>query len=290
MLDIIYGLWRTEAWRNRSWRFIAHGAIARPRYAYAGDHQAIVRTCDGHRLFVDTTDLSVSADLIAKGFFDGGVERVIRRELKPGQIAADVGAHVGYFTLVMASILRARGRLHSFEPQPKMFAMLRKSVVLNAYRDRVTTHEFALGALNGKERIVIPRELTGGAHIEWRDDSSRIITDDEYEVHDIQVRTLDKVLAEQGVQALDFMKIDAEGSEAQIIDGMGDLLNHPTLKIVMEWSEPQLRSRGDPQTLLSRLRNANFVIQEIGRDGTCTLRSDEELLRTRRADLLLTRP
>jgi FkbM family methyltransferase len=295
MLYTAYGLWRTGAWRSRRWRLLLAETFARTRYAYVGDHKALLRTCDGHRMFVDTHDVWVTPHLIIDGYYAVGVERVMRREVKPGQIVIDIGAHFGYYTLVMASLVagknnKAKGRVLAFEPQLRTGAILRDNVRINHYSHRVSVYPFALGAADSVQQIVIPRSSTGGAHIDWRDKADRAVSNDEHEVHDVNVKRLDQVLAGAKVTAFDFVKIDAEGYEAAIIEGFGAFLDQPGSKILMEWSVPQLASRGDPRSLLARLRTAGYRLCEIAPDGTCAPRSDDELMAIESTDLFLSRP
>ena len=256
-----------------------------PQYAYLGNREALVRLKSGSLILVDCDDVGITIPIIVHRCWEPHVESVMRRHIKQGQIAIDVGAHCGYHTLVKASLVGEKGRVLAFEPQSKNYLLLTKSVFLNDYAQRVSLFNIALGAAEGTARIRVHPWLTGGGNMDYPGSSNL----QEWKTYDVPVRRLDNVLRENKIAAVDFIKIDAEGSEASIIDGIGDYLDNPTLKIIMVWSVPQLSSRGDPRALIKKLHHSGFSIVEIRTDGTLITRNEDELMTIRHTDLFLSR-
>jgi FkbM family methyltransferase len=148
------------------------------------------------------------ARLLTVGF---GNDRMVRRyelpgfvELEPGDVVVDVGGYVGTFTAYADSIA---GTVHSLEPDPLNFSCLDHNV---ADRTDVHTHELGLWSSPGSMSISTEADAS----------DLHLCVDGGVEV---DVTTLERFAAEQGLTAVDFLKLDAEGFERQVLDGMGDL-------------------------------------------------------------------
>jgi FkbM family methyltransferase len=273
-------------WRTLSSRRFLSGLFKTP-YAYLGRQEAVVQCYSGHSIFVNTQDTGVGASIVVNGLWESYVERLFRREIKVGQTVVDVGANVGYHTLVMASLVGPSGHVFAIEPQRKACDLLQRSLHLNAFQNRVSLLNIGLGSAESVEKIVIPLTWTSGAHIEPRASNSSDNENRGHESYDVTVRRLDDVISGQHV---DFIKIDTEGYEFEVIQGFGALLNLPNLKILMEWSLPQLALRSkNPAELLTFLRQRGFTIAELLKDGSCANRSDAEILEIEHTDLFVSR-
>jgi FkbM family methyltransferase len=132
--------------------------------------------------------------------------RFVRAYLEPGAHALDIGANFGVYTVAMAQAVGAQGSVQAFEPTPDTAAALRATVAENDAR-QVRVHQLAVSDRAGTARLSLHAESelnalgTGGEGIE------------------VQTTTLDELAAEQHWPRLDFVKIDAEGHEPQVIAG-----------------------------------------------------------------------
>jgi FkbM family methyltransferase len=177
------------------------------------------RLAGGPRMSVPRSPEGTSLHLF--GCLIGADERRItalfRRFLRRGYRFADVGAHLGFYALTAASLVGPEGRVLAFEPQAELASHLRRSVALNAFERVVTVHECVVGAEHGGSVALYPAgdpANTGSAstlpHGWVRTDNARRVG---------QVR-LDRVVVEAGLGRLDAMKIDVEGAEDLVVDGM----------------------------------------------------------------------
>jgi len=147
--------------------------------------------------------------------------------LKPGDIAVDIGAHKGGYLYWMKKAVQ-HGRVYAFEPQVKLFNYL------NSYynnTDRVTIEHMGLSNKSGEVQFYIPKTAKGdspGARIDSLQEES-------YSQTTIQTTTLDTYFLDRNIHP-SFIKIDVEGHEQQVIRGGLKLLQtaKPTLLIECE--------------------------------------------------------
>jgi FkbM family methyltransferase len=114
-------------------------------YAYA--RLRVSRTgllATGARIILDPADLL--RDVYFFGTYEPEITDLIVRNLRPGGVAFDVGANAGYYTLLMAGIMGDSGQVHSFEPNPKLGAILEDSVLMNSCGKYVFVNRVAVGA------------------------------------------------------------------------------------------------------------------------------------------------
>ena len=152
---------------------------------------------------------------------------VLPRVLPAGGVAVDVGVWWGPWTSAMAKTAR---QVHSFEPQPRLAAAMRRRAPAN-----VTVHEVALSDREGSAELWMPASRPGlDALASLRPDRSSIELEREgtIEVMTVQTATLDSF----GLVDLDFVKIDVEGHETEVLRGAEETLarSKPALLIEVE--------------------------------------------------------
>jgi len=163
------------------------------------------------------------------GHYEPVVQACIERCLSEGIIAFDVGAHVGYVSLLMASMVGAGGLIVAFEADPAIAACLDRNLDRNADRVAATVRAVpvALGAVSGT------------ASFKRGDDTSTgYLTDGSGDIA-VNVTTLDEVAASFGVPRL--VKIDVEGAELDVLHGAEQLLRRRETTFVIETHSPQLQ-------------------------------------------------
>lgn len=143
--------------------------------------------------------------------YEPGVRAAIRAELKRGFIAYDIGANIGLWTLLMSRLVSPGGSVVAFEPVPTPAARLRENLSLSRAQS-VTIEEVALGCTSGTARIFVPGGGDFGAA------SLAAESESDWPV-DVALITLDDYWVESGAPMVDFVKIDAEGSEPRILEG-----------------------------------------------------------------------
>jgi FkbM family methyltransferase len=253
----------------------------RPASHYLGDHTALTRLHSGERIFVDTRDSGICSHILLEGRWESWVENALRQIVKPGMRVVDGGAHVGYYTLRMASWVGRSGRVEAFEPNPVLMRRLRRSVAVNGFGDRVRLHEAALLDRNGEAEFGFRHDLSGGGAIEGAGERFPVTT-----------VTLDTALADTA--QVDVLKLDLEGAELRALRGALRLVAaSPRIAIVLEFHAPSLAAAGEaPLGFLAQRASEGFTLREIGHRSLGPSLAPEALLAAvgeQRTYLLLTR-
>jgi len=130
----------------------------------------------------------------------------------------DIGANIGIFTLFFANEIKPNGRLISFEPNPFCFQILSDNVGVNGFSN-VTLLNFAVGRKRYKDKFAIDRVHTGAGSLN-PEIKSKLLTNKTAMNLDIDVFSIDFLLDTKKIAAPDFIKIDVEGLEYDVLQGM----------------------------------------------------------------------
>lgn len=162
------------------------------------------------------------------GTFEPAVCALILSRLKPGWTCLDVGANIGYVTLLMASKVGDHGFIYAFEPLPANYNVLRENVKINNHDANVQCECLALSDRSGMQEFLFRSELYTGGGTLVSPAPAGVKTD----ILRLQVHTIpgDDYLANQKIYSpFDFIKIDAEGAEGFVLEGLCNTLmrHHP---------------------------------------------------------------
>jgi FkbM family methyltransferase len=226
--------------------------------SYLGDHLAVCRVLGNMKMFVDTRDHVLAPHLMTDGYWESWITLAMLRALKPGMVAVDVGANYGYYTILMGRCVGRTGKVISFEPNPHLASLMRKSLWISGIRLIDEVREEAAYSTTGETvRFFIP---------EGRPMNARVVDEAPYAGTLIDVPTvrLDDVLPEK----VDFIKIDAEGGEREIWRGMSKTIeNNPQLQIFLEFN-PRRTSNYDPHEFLKTICDDGFELGLVSYDAS----------------------
>jgi FkbM family methyltransferase len=173
-------------------------------------------------------DLQVDKDLWL-GNYEPEVQSVIARLLQPGMTAYDLGANIGYFTLMMARSVGEGGRVIAAEALPANVERLREAIRLNRLEERVLIVAKAVGAKAGRQRFLIHASAGMG-----RLESAPGRPDGFEGSLDVEVGAIDDWVYRDGLPAPDLVKLDIEGGEGPALEGMRTVLTRAAPILVIE--------------------------------------------------------
>lgn len=267
--------------------------VARRMTTYLGENRALTLTWWGARILVNTNDASLTHALILGGEWERGVTKVFTDIVQEGMNVLEVGANVGYYTLLGATRIGPTGRMFSFEAVPEIFDFLHANVEINGMLDRVTPVNMA--AYHEQTQLtfnVLDRHKASGSIMHFSEGFLEYYRDRKQEIV-VEAIPLDRY--DFGGVVFDVVKIDAEGSEPYVIKGMENLLRaNPQIRVICEFSRPMLIASGGAPAFLDQLTHLGFQISQI-LEPTGELRpvTAEQLMGPMGevvGDLLLTRP
>ena len=258
-------------------------AVQGPRlYAYLDPQTAMTSLHDGQLIFVDPLDEQLTPSIVAYGMWERWIEVVVRRLLRPGHRVIDVGANVGYYTLVMSSLIGPTGRLDAFEASPRMARLLRRTVGASGRGEFVTVHEVIVADRPGTMHLNFTERYGGAGNVA---ENGWTFGDDTQTVEREAVR-LDDLFSDEVV---DFIRIDTEGSEVLILQGALELLaRSPSVKLCVEWYVNMMAARGDVARLVAQLEGLGFRFWRIDPQGLVPL-TPAEALQQPPCDVLIAR-
>jgi FkbM family methyltransferase len=203
---------------------------------------------DGLTLWYDVNRPSITIRGLATGAYEQPIADLFASTLRAGMTVIDVGAHVGYFSLVAARHVGPTGRVWSFEPDPANRASLERNVHANGLTDRISILPLAASSAVGESALYRVASDTGSSTLYPSADTGgeRIA---------VATTSLDAWADASGWPAVDLVKVDAEGAEGSVVDGMTELVKrNPGIVVVLEFQAETLEAAGeDPVDFLGRL-------------------------------------
>jgi FkbM family methyltransferase len=183
------------------------------------------------------------------GRVEDDVQETIQRLLPVGGCFVDVGASVGFFSLLAARIVGANGSVVAFEPQPEAARSARRNIALNGF-DNATVVDAAVSSRDGVVTLEDVDKAT--AHVARADRPSRT-------GREVSSMTLDQFLLGRPEFEPDLVKIDVEGHELEVLEGMRESLLTRSPVVLIE-------CHGDVTGALALLQEARYDVSVLGSD------------------------
>lgn len=244
---------------SRQGRGAAEAAIRElAQTAYLGESLSLCRVLGRYKFFVDTNDYGLAPHLMLDGFWEMWITEVIVSLVRPGMVVADIGANLGYFTMLMADLVGTQGRVHAFEPNPRMMELLSRNVSINGLWSQTMVHPTALGDENGREAMLVMPH--GEPKNSYTIGASQVPAPDALAGPEIHVPST-RLDSEVDWQAIEFAKIDVEGAEQMVWAGMRGLLDGGRLKnVLLEFCSKRY---ADPAGFLYDLIAPGFALARV---------------------------
>lgn len=214
--------------------------------AYLGDNTAVTFLETGQRILVDTRSLDIGVHLLTLGMWEPQYTTLFRRLARPGDTVFDLGANHGVYALMAAHCVGPSGRVHAFEPNPRLARLADMSARINGYGDLVRVHRLCASDAEGSTWLVFDDAFSGGGTQNRAGDEGETA---------IACRTaaLDAMFPEPEFR-VDLVKLDVEGSEGRVLRGMQGLLaRSPGVRILMEFAPEMMAASGVPAAEVTAL-------------------------------------
>jgi len=189
--------------------------------------------------------------------------------LKPGMVVCDIGANIGYYSLVAAPIVGPGGRVYAFEPMPPQFSVLRANLQRNGF-SWAEAHQLALSDHAGSAILSLDDPNNTG---------SATLHPVSKGVHTEAVRCerLDDFFRSAPPPRLDLIKIDVEGAEIHVLEGAEETLRRYAPIVLVEVVDSNQQAAGfSMQQLFAWLQDRGYRPHEIGARGLHPMKQPKE--------------
>lgn len=189
------------------------------------------------------------------GFYEQGLAEILYQNIERNSVFYDLGAHWGYFSILASKCVGTRGKVYAFEPMLQNFARLKQNVCINNI-DNITLLNLAVSDKTKTIRFSNSTNTFANSYI-------NVGKEDSVEVMAIG---LDQYISENALPPPDFIKIDVEGAESDVLNGAKDLIkNH---RPIIHLSTHDIHLQGVDEKCQLWMQNAGYTMNKLSfKDG-----------------------
>lgn len=231
----------------------------RERDLVHGGRQVTLAQVGGLELYVPSDDAAIGSGMLRRGAYQPHLTGLLSRLLAPGMTFVDVGANIGYFSVLAARLVGETGLVVAIEPGERNCVLLHRSATRHRLRN-VRLHPYALS--DRRETLVYLAQGSNGTITDLGDgddwpSGGRLVP----------AAPLDELVA--GLDRVDVIKIDVEGAESRVLRGAAATLERHRPVVVSEFSPLLLEqvSRVTGDAYLSQLLDLGYELSVVDPDG-----------------------
>ena len=214
-----------------------------------------ILSCHGLRILVRNPRQSIiGKSIYLNGVYEEKSTCFLSSQIKNGMTILDIGADIGYYTLLFAKNVGSKGKVYSFEPIPRAKWYLDRNILMNGLNN-VRTFNFALFDKSGQvclENPFVKSKINPSKEKLSRND---II---------VEMKMFDKWKLKEGIDNVDFVKLDVEGAELNVLRGMKNTLKKQHPKLLIEIHTHQLKDFGFfPSDIIEFLSELGYKFEPV---------------------------
>ncbi|UFX82739.1 FkbM family methyltransferase [Candidatus Absconditicoccus praedator] len=220
----------------------------------------------------------ITISLQLRGYIEKGTSLFLVNNIKKGDVFLDIGANLGYYSLIASELVGDEGKVYAFEPVKSNIKSLEENILLNNISN-VSIKKFALG--NKNEQLNINIDANNSAV------NSIVIKQDKNLSEKISIKRFDDLDIHK--ENINFVKIDVEGYELEVLKGMKNLLeNQDNLNIVMEFSPLFFKQIGEtPEKIIEYIYKIGYSTYKITSTGQLKKINLKDYLKIYQMNILL---
>ena len=215
----------------------------------------------GSKMYLIKDDVGLSKQLRESGIREPASTKVIQSIIKPDWVCVDIGANLGYYALLEAKHCKF---VYAIEPVKRSFETLNKSIKLNGY-ENIKAYNLAVCSQTGIKNITTSHRNNWATMLDFK------IAADKYKqkfnrfykgIEKVEAVTLDDFVRNNKIEKIDFIRMDVEGYETEIIKGgMATLMAMPKgAHLTVEVHAGLFKDKKPIVTMLDKIHRAGFKI------------------------------
>ena len=201
------------------------------RGVYIGDSKMLISTDWNGQLIVPSNDLSLTPHLLLSGHIELPLTNFFRNNLKPGDIVVDIGANMGYFSILIGYLIGPKGKLIAYEANPYIHSFLMDNLSINYLHDRSSVYNLAVYSSLQTLTFYASRRFIGNSSLVKHNETYHKHYVDDIEEIQVEAVKLDEHLS--NVEYINFLKIDIEGGEYHAFLGMRELMDKKKIRTII---------------------------------------------------------
>ncbi len=202
-------------------------------YSKLHPNKLVIRNIQGSKMYLNLRDYGLSKQLFLNGIREPECTKIMKKELKKGMVIAEIGANIGYYALLEASIIGEKGKIYAIEPFPSNFNLLQKNIKLNSYDKIIEPYNIAISNYSGKEKL----------YVTTKHNLCNMLATEADEFVEVKTETLDNFIKNK--QTPDLIRMDIEGFEYYVLEGMRKTMRQcNSCKIFIELHPYQMDQKG----------------------------------------------
>lgn len=215
----------------------------------------IILHINGYSLSVIPQDVGISEELILFGTHEPLNTSLITKEIQPGMVCLDLGSNIGYYACLESKLTGKNGKVIAIEPSPINFQYLKKNANLQENQN-IVVYNFAVSDKNGELDFFVSNFSN------W----SRIVQDKDLDINDqgnvikVNTTTLDSFVESNNITQIDFLRMDVEGHEYPIFNGMKKTLSRFKPKLQIEFHKKFVGNE-NTKKMLNQLKDEGYKIK-----------------------------
>lgn len=205
--------------------------VANTRSQYLGQGTVLCQVLGGFKLFAIGADVGFTPHMLFEGYWEYWLTRHFAAVIRAGDTVIDIGANLGYYTLLAADLVGDTGQVVAVEPNPEVFRHLAASIAVNGFAGRVQPLNRAIAAPgeSGSRPFFVPTgEPKNGRFVAAGEDPVWLAAHGT--LGEVSIGALDP----EQFQRVDFIKIDVEGAELAVLEHLRPILERFRPKVVCE--------------------------------------------------------
>lgn len=225
----------------------------------------ITKKIYNYKMLLDLYDKGISRTLLLFGKRELEHKKMLENIIKPEMTVLDIGANIGYYSLMMLELMGNKGKLIAVEPSPSNIEILRKNLLLNKYND-IEVHNAAISDENGTKKFFLS-EMSNLNTLNYTEKKSLNLTG-----KTINVKTLTVPQIMEG-RNLDLIRMDVEGHEVEVLNGLIPNIGVNNLypSIIFETHRSRYNNEHSMENTLKNLFAKNYKVSMLGstsKEGT----------------------
>jgi FkbM family methyltransferase len=206
----------------------------------------------------------VFRSIFVRGIYDPNLVATVNTLLPKGGVLMDVGANMGYVSILASQIIGKEGHIFAIEPSSRDFSRLKDNVRINRLDDVISCYNFAVSEKNGRAKLLIAGEERSALNTLGSEISFKGV--EEIGVEEVETSTLDSFVEKAGIKRVDVLKMDVEGSELKALQGARNTIETYRPAIILGVNRNALKSCGtdypELQKMIGEIRYYAYKIVE----------------------------